>query len=217
MRKTTYLLAMSVIFASCSTSKKVVSNGFLHKRKYQKGVYLDFASESRKSPSISGIPVGNKKTNNNVIQHDEKIETPIILSNNYSAANKNVKSDEPILISFNNKSDNSKKAKINTFDNYSNSSISKISSLRFLHNIITPEQKNHPKAIWGWGLGMIGLFIFGLILGILAIIFSAQGLKEINQNPDKWTGKGYAIAGIILGIIDIIGWLILLLILLAAA
>lgn len=60
-------------------------------------------------------------------------------------------------------------------------------------------------------LGILGLFIFGFIAGILAIIFGGIALKRIKANPDQ-PGRGLAIAGLILGIIDVA----LLLILIAA-
>ena len=52
-------------------------------------------------------------------------------------------------------------------------------------------------------LGLVGLFLVGFITGILAIVFGSIALG----NP-KTTRKGSAKAGIILGIIDIIGWIL---------
>jgi len=51
-------------------------------------------------------------------------------------------------------------------------------------------------------LGLVGLFVAGLICGTLAIIFGVMGMKK--------GMKGLAIAGIILGIIDIVGAIIVL-------
>jgi hypothetical protein len=66
-------------------------------------------------------------------------------------------------------------------------------------------------AIAGFVCSMVGLILFGIILGLLAIILSAIGLHRINQDPINWDGKGLAIAGIIIGILDIVGWIFLLL------
>lgn len=49
-------------------------------------------------------------------------------------------------------------------------------------------------------LGIVGFIIFALPCGILAIIFSILGKKK--------GGKGFATAGLILGIIDVIFGLI---------
>jgi hypothetical protein len=56
----------------------------------------------------------------------------------------------------------------------------------------------------GFVLGLVGLLIFGLLFGLLAIIFSAIGLGKINKDPSRWRGKGLAVAGLVIGIIDIL-------------
>ncbi|MFA5781374.1 MAG: DUF4190 domain-containing protein, partial [Bacteroidales bacterium] len=72
------------------------------------------------------------------------------------------------------------------------------------------DPKTNGSALTGFILSLVGLFLFGFILGVLAIIFSAIGLGKIKKDSSKWKGKGLAIAGLIIGIIDIIGWLILI-------
>jgi hypothetical protein len=56
-------------------------------------------------------------------------------------------------------------------------------------------------------LGVIGL-IFSF-LGILAIILGAIAISQINREPDL-EGRGLAIAGLVLGIIDIAVWLLVI-------
>ena len=51
-----------------------------------------------------------------------------------------------------------------------------------------------------------GLSLTSMILGILGfgplpLIFGAIGLSKINKNPEKWSGKGFALAGLVLGIL----------------
>lgn len=65
-------------------------------------------------------------------------------------------------------------------------------------------------AMWGFGLSLspimaIGLwFLFPLFLiaSFLGVIFSVIGLVRISKDPKHKKGKGYAIAGIILGFIE---------------
>jgi hypothetical protein len=45
--------------------------------------------------------------------------------------------------------------------------------------------------------------------GMLSVILGAIGLKKINKNPDKYKGRGFAIAGIIIGSLEIVGLLIM--------
>ncbi|HEV7205544.1 MAG TPA: DUF4190 domain-containing protein [Jatrophihabitans sp.] len=61
-----------------------------------------------------------------------------------------------------------------------------------------PKQGNG-MAIAGLVCGIIGLIVFGIILGPLALIFGGIGLNRANKGA---SGKGMAIAGVVLGAID---------------
>ncbi len=65
-------------------------------------------------------------------------------------------------------------------------------------------------SVAGFISAIVGLLVAGLILGALAIIFGAIGLGKISSNPGKYSGQGFAIAAIIIGIIDIVAVLIFL-------
>ena len=58
------------------------------------------------------------------------------------------------------------------------------------------------KAIAGFVLSLVGLFIAGLPCGILGIIFCSNGLKE--SSSGEYRGKGLSIAGLVISIIDIV-------------
>ena len=75
-----------------------------------------------------------------------------------------------------------------------------------------PMLKTNGSAVAGFILSLVGLLLFGFILGILAVIFSATGLNKIKQQPNVFKGKGLATAGLIIGIVDVIGWLIYIMI-----
>lgn len=63
-------------------------------------------------------------------------------------------------------------------------------------------------AVAGFVCGVVGLFIFGIILGPLGIIFSAIGLSKSNKEGRPL--RGLAIAGLVCGIIGVIGWAIVI-------
>ncbi|PZS14037.1 MAG: hypothetical protein DLM57_15315 [Pseudonocardiales bacterium] len=54
-------------------------------------------------------------------------------------------------------------------------------------------------AVTAMVLGIVGLLVLGVILGPLAVVFGLIGLRRANGGA---SGKGMAIAGVILGIID---------------
>lgn len=64
--------------------------------------------------------------------------------------------------------------------------------------------KNDGFAIASLVLGIIGLVFFWFpVCSILAIIFAAISISRINKSDGQLTGKGMAIAGLVLGIISV--------------
>jgi hypothetical protein len=55
-------------------------------------------------------------------------------------------------------------------------------------------------AVWGLIFGILALVCCcpKLVFGALGLIFSLVGLSQINERPDIYEGRGYAIAGIVL-------------------
>ena len=72
------------------------------------------------------------------------------------------------------------------------------------------EKKVEPMAILSLIFGILGLAGIGWIA---AVVLAKQSLKKIDKNPEKFKGRGLAIAGRVLGIIGISLVLIALLIL----
>ena len=60
-----------------------------------------------------------------------------------------------------------------------------------------------PLAITSLVCSIIGLFILGYIMGFVSISCSSTFLKQQKSNPNL-KGKGLAIAGLVIGIIDIV-------------
>lgn len=89
------------------------------------------------------------------------------------------------------------------------------------NNTYFPDQTNFsnnnsaPLKTEGLGLagfisGLAGLFIAAIPLGIVAIVFGAISLSKIKRNPQRYKGKGFAIASIILGIVDVVAMFLIL-------
>ena len=71
------------------------------------------------------------------------------------------------------------------------------------------QTRIHGLAVAGFVTGLVSIFFAGIILGVLSVVFSGIALGKIKQSPDTFSGKGLAIAGLILGLIGAIGALIL--------
>jgi hypothetical protein len=76
--------------------------------------------------------------------------------------------------------------------------------------------RNNPLAVAGLILGILALTLgfccYGLPFNIAALILSIIGLVQINKEPQRYSGKGMAIAGLILAILSFaLGALLLIL------
>jgi len=63
-----------------------------------------------------------------------------------------------------------------------------------------------PGAVSSIVWGILGLFICGLIFGLLAISRANAAKKLVRGNPHLYTGDGLATFGLVLGVIDLVGW-----------
>ena len=66
-----------------------------------------------------------------------------------------------------------------------------------------------PLAIWSFVMSLCGLLCCGLLLGIPAVICGHLALSNIRSKP-YLQGKGFAIAGLIIGYISIAFWILYL-------
>ena len=71
------------------------------------------------------------------------------------------------------------------------------------------QQESTTKKVEGLGLagmivGLVGFFFAGIPFGIIAIIFGAISLAKFKKNPDKFSGKGFAIASLVIGLVVLV-------------
>ena len=71
---------------------------------------------------------------------------------------------------------------------------------------ISTKKKYSGKSIAGFVLSLVGFIVAALPCGILGIIFSSTSFNEIRTKNLK--GRGLAIAGLVISIIDIFGGII---------
>lgn len=64
--------------------------------------------------------------------------------------------------------------------------------------------KIEPLGLAGFITSLAGLLILPIPCGIVGIVLSGISLGRINKNPGKYRGKGFAIAGLIVGIVMVV-------------
>lgn len=72
--------------------------------------------------------------------------------------------------------------------------------------------KTSGMAVASMVLGIVALCIFsvGLLTGPIALVLGFLAINGINREPDRFKGKGMAIAGVVLGSIVVVLWLIII-------
>ena len=195
-----FVLGINIFLTSCRIEKKLYSNGYYININKGKQHAQKIAPKDESTSSSSK----ELKSNNNAIKETENVneDEPILASESnqiYINQNNNVQNDNQ----------NQKKENYITFNAYKkelNKGVKKIKE----HQKLNGSSMNG-LALAGFICSIVGLVLFGFILGAVAVVLSAIGLHKIKQDPINWDGKGLAIAGIIIGFLDIIGWLIFIL------
>jgi len=71
------------------------------------------------------------------------------------------------------------------------------------------SQTNHPRAVASLVCAVVGLLFFGIVLGVVAIFLGYQARNAIRLDPLKYKGDGIALAGLILGIFDVVAYVVI--------
>lgn len=71
--------------------------------------------------------------------------------------------------------------------------------------------KVHGLIITGFTCSILGLFCCGPIFATLGLIFSCIGLSRVNRNPQQYSGKGLAWAGIVVAVLGYVEFAVLVL------
>jgi ribose 5-phosphate isomerase RpiB len=75
------------------------------------------------------------------------------------------------------------------------------------------DRKIEGLGLAGFICGCVSFFVLGIILATLAIVFGAISLHRFSKYPDRYKGKGFAIASLVIGAVAFILSIIALIIL----
>jgi len=74
-------------------------------------------------------------------------------------------------------------------------------------NNLSPKRDG--RAVVALVCGILGLLVFGIVLGGVAIMLGIQSRKRIAASHGQVTGEGIAKAAVILGILDVVAFFLL--------
>lgn len=201
-----------ITLSSCSTNHEVASGNFIMKRKYRKGYFVKSVPAFKKSPPAS--PLVGKQNEIVPVLEKKRVEDPAMtasVQDKMDLSNHDFTGEKYRAPSELSKS-------MNQVKELYRSDIADVKQFRIEYRKIKTEfQKNiFPEkngdstggsmglSIASFVLGLVGLLVAGIILGTMAIIFGAISLVKNKK------GKALAIIGIVLGVIDVIGALIVI-------
>lgn len=215
MKRINLLIILLSVFIASQFLLSCKSSADIAKRKHRQGYYVGLSKKKNKNiDKTDNYSIVNKVQNKELVNNaiSDKNEDLIASNDNKELQNTEVRNDSYLEkipdISI----------KLNNYER--TLSIKKL----FHKKPYTILSENEPPKKVPWQgiaslvmgiLSILGLatYVLGIPFGILALVWGFKSNKLIEENPEIFRGKGYGIAGIIMGSIGLVlGLLVLLLI-----
>lgn len=204
-------MAIAMVFGSCKSSHDLNSGGIVQKRKYTKGYHINARiNKPQKTKELQAASIFAADSTQRNSQHIQAY------TNQPASEVKEVstRAAVPVQTAALAKANTSNKEKAEQIQETARMVVTakKPTTVKASKNAVMLSQdvsqavpRTTPtSAILSFIFGIVGLFIAAIIMGPLAIIFGIVGLSRIDNNPSIYKGKGFAIAGLILGIVSLI-------------
>lgn len=211
------VLAIAMVFGSCRSNQDLNSGGIVQKRKYTKGYHIN--AKINKSQKAKGLKAASILAADSTQSNSQGIQAH---TNQALSAVKDARSQDEVAVKTAELVHANASGKAKTEQTQETArmvvDVKKPTSVKASKNAVMPSQdlsqavpRTTPtSAILSFLFGIVGLFVAAIVMGPLAIIFGIVGLSRIDSNPSAYKGKGFAIVGLILGIISLIVILALL-------
>ncbi len=236
------VIILSFIITSCRNTNNVVSSGFVQKRKYNKGYFVNISPKKQKVATVQTHKSETEIINENSLspltlkggefsdvrpsglgQKHQKIDTveiPLLASTDDIKPTDNIPA-KPVLPEekkIEQKQNNSVVGKIISkierrlinplpFGRVDGKRVMNRDALiGFFCGITTPFLLIVLMFLLAGGASSIVLDVVGIaivVCAICAFTYSRSGLKQIKHFPEIFKGKGFAVAGVILGMIEV--------------
>lgn len=194
----TGLLLIPFLF-SCQTTSEFSSSKVIQKRKYTKGFHFNFRKTHKEQTA--------KSVTAKAFADIERMEAEPLVKLEVRAVGREFTRGNLLTASAEMQSEASKLTGHEWRKNIRwPGEISAIYTAEPERVIVQPAPAG---VIIGFISSVVGIFIAGIPLGALGVILCAIGLGKIKENPGM-RGKGLAIAGLVIGIIAIVGALIVI-------
>lgn len=214
-----FLIIIALFLASCKTGSSVSDKGIVQKRKYQKGFYVNVKSPFDKKQKLE------ENSEQNAPIHAEA-KTPKSISSNYKSAKlqKPNHSKSATASKIEEPASKFKSVEEKRFEDLEASTNNEVQGDVFTNKhsfykqdlskdeaTVSPQiteryqpQRLNTLALLSFIFGVLCWLIFGIPFSIAAVVCGMIGIIQIEKSPDIYRGQGFAIAGLILGLIALI-------------
>src|SRR5690554_708757 len=214
------LFIIGLAFTSCKTSNTLGDEKIIQKRKYQKGYHVNLKTPFEpKKESIRQIDLIDRSPTASVEAKNEL--NPENTEQVYATS-------DDLTLTLSEKESNSYSDRVThetELDEYVDASLTPSTS--FVTKPIFPgfepvnqtataandlaqdpeyykSRRLNTLALLSFVFGVLSFFILGLPFGVAAVVLGIIGIVQIENNPTQYKGKGFAIIGLIIGIIAVI-------------
>ena len=207
------LLFIGVGISSCQTSSSLADGGMVQKRKYQKGYHLNIKDPLAFNKSARSVietklePTASLKT---ALPQKRVVPKPTVRvpqsknteQTTFKPENIRKNQNKPNLVSMD---DVAKPFQITS--TYTKQDV-----------VITPDPENdyyaeakrlNTLALLSFIFSILSLFILAIPFGVAAVVCGIIALVQMESAPRVYKGKGFAIVGLIIGIIAVIAGIII--------
>jgi len=200
-----FVILSGIVVTSCQTSSDLADSKVFQKRRYTKGYHINLRKPNSRMVSKSVTARAYLEVDTLQSISAKNIEFKTVEGISESAPELLTASNEDATRAIEESHISSKRKK--WVKNISWPSL--VSEIFAEQPEEVVEQPAPAGAIIGFIAGIVGLFVAGIPLGILAIILCGVAIGKIEKNPGM-KGKGIAIAGIVIGAIAVVGALIVI-------
>ena len=206
---------LGLIVISCKSGDTLADKGIIEKRKYQNGYHVNIKT-----------PFDSK---NNSVYHEKSSEETFTSSLRASLPSNSIDPllEKPIANESKLKTENTAEKSLNKkkadyilekeYAAEASASLDKTATLKpeksfyFNKNQIQNQPQDYYSArrlstvaLLSFIFGVLSLFVLGIPFGIAAVVLGVLGIVQVEKNRDIYKGQGFAIAGLIIGLIAII-------------
>ena len=212
------LLIIGSAFASCKTSDTLADQGIIQKRKYQKGYHVNVKtpfqfkkdtlnqSDREDRPFTASVKAEVISKSQGAELQYPKIDAPELIVKRNTPPPKSIfiaevpfaddqleasKSAAPLV----------KSKSLYPKGIWSKESVKQSNTFSFDPDYYSDVRRVNTLALLSFIFAIVSLFILGLPLGVAAVVCGIIGLVQIENNPAVYKGKGFAIVGLVIGII----------------